>query len=45
MEAKSKGEVGFDIAIVDGEILTRYGDGDGDARVPGEGLDIMKEAG
>jgi hypothetical protein len=43
LEAKRRGELGFDIAIVDGEVLTRYGE-EVEAEVSGDALEIMKKA-
>ena len=43
LEAKRKGELGFDIAIVDGEVLTRYGE-ELEAEASGDALEIMRKA-
>lgn len=43
LEARKRGELGFDIAIVDGEVLTRYGE-EVEAEASGDALKAMKKA-
>jgi len=43
LEKKKEGKIDFDIAIVDGEILTRYGEEE-DVSITGETRELMEEA-
>jgi len=43
LESKRRGEIDFDVAIVDGEVLTRYGEEEY-AMVPSEAREVMKQA-